>query len=202
MYAVGDFFNTDLNEYVERYVADPKFWAGIGGGLLFDAGKIAIFTGVGAPVGLALMGVGTFCTAYSCGLFDMDSEGNYVGLTGENMGNFAFSMGCNIIGSGKVAYASRIAFKSMGGEVLQQSTKRVVSASSYGGYYRTVLRSDSKIVLFKNPAKTMPAKKYLIDETVGDTNVKKLGKLGTEYICGVGGDYIWRGIWESQYSNN
>lgn len=54
------------------------------------AGKIAIFTGVGAPVGLALMGVGTFCTAYSCGLFDMDSEGNYVGLTGENMGNFAF----------------------------------------------------------------------------------------------------------------
>ena len=51
-------------------------------------------------------------------------------------------------------------------------------------------------------AKTMPAKKYLIDETVGDTNVKKLGKLGNEYICGVGGDYIWRGIWESQYSNN
>lgn len=90
MYAVGDFFNTNLNEYVERYVADPKFWAGIGGGLLFDAGKIAIFTGVGAPVGLALMGVGTFFTAYSCGLFDMDSEGNYVGLTGENMGNFAF----------------------------------------------------------------------------------------------------------------
>ena len=70
MYAVGDFFNTNLNEYVERYVADPKFWAGIGGGLLFDAGKIAIFTGVGAPVGLALMGVGTFFTAYSCGLFD------------------------------------------------------------------------------------------------------------------------------------
>lgn len=202
MYAVGDFFNTNLNEYVERYVADPKFWAGIGGGLLFDAGKIAIFTGVGAPVGLALMGVGTFFTAYSCGLFDMDSEGNYVGLTGENMGNFAFSMGCNIIGSGDAAYASRIAFKSMGGEVLQQSTKRVVSASSYGGYYRTVLRSDTKIVSFKNPAKTMPAKKYLMDETVGDTNVKKLGKLGTEYICGVGGDYIWRGIWESQYSNN
>lgn len=21
-------------------------------------------------------------------------------------------------------------------------------------------------------------------------------------VCGVGGDYIWRGIWESQYSNN
>lgn len=36
MYAVGDFFNTDLNEYVEKYVADPKFWAGIGGGLLFS----------------------------------------------------------------------------------------------------------------------------------------------------------------------
>lgn len=65
-----------------------------------------------------------------------------------------------------------------------------------------MLRSDSKIVSFKNPAKTMPAKKYLIDETVGDTNVKKLGNLGKEYICGVGGDYIWRGIWESQYSNN
>lgn len=21
-------------------------------------------------------------------------------------------------------------------------------------------------------------------------------------VCGVGGDYIWRDIWESQYSNN
>ena len=48
----------------------------------------------------------------------------------------------------------------------------------------------------------MPAKKYLMDETVGDTNVKKLGRLGKNHVESVFGDYIWRGIWESQYSNN
>ena len=37
-----------------------NFWAGIAGGILFDVGAIVTFTGIGLPLGLGLMGAGTF----------------------------------------------------------------------------------------------------------------------------------------------
>ena len=41
-----------------------------------------------------------------------------------------------------------------------------------------------------------------MDETVVEKNLKKLGRIGKYHVESVFGDYIWRGIWESQYSNN
>ena len=55
------------SDYVVDSLSDPKFLAGVAGGIMFEAGMIASMTGVGLPVGLALMGAGTLCTAYSCG---------------------------------------------------------------------------------------------------------------------------------------
>ena len=65
--------------------------ASVAGGIFFEAGMIATCTGVGLPVGLALMGVGTICTAYGSGLFGMTDTGNfYSNLTDENLADFGF----------------------------------------------------------------------------------------------------------------
>ncbi len=53
---------------------------------------IATCTGVGAPIGLALMGAGTLATAYSSGLMDFNNNGLYFNNTFENQANFVFSM--------------------------------------------------------------------------------------------------------------
>lgn len=45
----------NFEDYVKMYVSDPKFWAGIAGGILFDVGAIVTFTGIGLPLGLGLM---------------------------------------------------------------------------------------------------------------------------------------------------
>ena len=46
------------------------------------------------------MGAGTLCTAYSCGLFDCDSDGNYVGSTTEYLEtywqHFVFNYWCPV----------------------------------------------------------------------------------------------------------
>lgn len=42
----------NFEDYVKMYVSDPKFWAGIAGGILFDVGAIVTFTGIGLPLGL------------------------------------------------------------------------------------------------------------------------------------------------------
>lgn len=199
-YILSGFVNIDINKIIERYVVDPKFWAGIGGGLLFEAGEIAAITGIGLPAGLGLMGAGTALTAYSCGLFDRDDKGNFVGLTNENKANFIFSMACNICSS--VLGYPISTFKSMGGEVLQQSCKKTITSSSYGGYYRTVLRNDNKLVSFKNPSKIMTARKYIIDQIFDETKTKKLIKVAKLYSYSVIEDYSWRSIWNSLYSNN
>ena len=81
----GDIAVSDVAYSFDDSLSDPKFLAGVAGGIMFEAGMIASMTGVGLPVGLALMGAGTLCTAYSCGLFDCDSDGNYVGSTTENL---------------------------------------------------------------------------------------------------------------------
>ena len=75
--------------------------ASVAGVIFFEAGMIATCTGVGLPVGLALMGAGTICTAYSSGLIDYnDNDGIYFNTTLENQANFGFSMGLNLITGG------------------------------------------------------------------------------------------------------
>ena len=49
------------------YLTDTKLLASVAGGLLFEAGMIALPTGL---PGLALLGVGTVLTAYGSGMLD------------------------------------------------------------------------------------------------------------------------------------
>ena len=72
-------FNSYLSNYIMslvdnvtftdlfNYLTDTKLLASVAGGLLFEAGMIALPTGL---PGLALLGVGTVLTAYGSGMFD------------------------------------------------------------------------------------------------------------------------------------
>ena len=80
-----------------NYLTDTKLLASVAGGLLFEAGMIALPTGL---PGLALLGVGTVLTAYGSGMFD-DIGTDHPGYAKpENQLNFGISMGINFAGLG------------------------------------------------------------------------------------------------------
>ena len=185
-----------FEDYVKMYVSDPKFWAGIAGGILFDVGAIVTATGIGLPLGLGLMGAGTLFTAYSCGLFDFDKNGKYVGATDENLICFGFSMLFNVVGAGALA---NTVFKSFGkgsAKLIVKNNNRVITRNFNGGYYRTVLHQSIKYVQTDNPKKPIKSvTRYVIDEKFGKTNLDKIRKISEIYKDGVIGDIIWRGTW-------
>ena len=185
-----------FEDYVKMYVSDPKFWAGIAGGILFDVGAIVTATGIRLPLGLGLMGAGTLFTAYSCGLFDFDKNGKYVGATDENLICFGFSMLFNVVGAGALA---NTVFKSFGkgsAKLIVKNNNRVITRNFNGGYYRTVLHQSIKYVQTDNPKKPIKSvTRYVIDEKFGKTNLDKIRKISEIYKDGVIGDIIWRGTW-------
>ena len=173
----------NVADYVFReYVSDPKFLSGVAGGLLFEAGMIATCTGVGAPIGLALMGVGTVCTAYSSGLLDFNSNGPYINASQENCLDFGFSMSLNLITGGSSGVAARSAFKEVGGKVSQVSIRNVVTTADQRGIYSTTLYNTQKRVVTKDSSQS--AGKYIIGELVDSANPTKtdyLHKIAEEY---------------------
>ncbi|MDO5819837.1 MAG: chitobiase/beta-hexosaminidase C-terminal domain-containing protein [Methanobrevibacter sp.] len=179
----------------EEYVSDPKFLSGVAGGLLFEAGMIATCTGVGAPIGLALIGVGTVCTAYSSGLLDFNNNGPYINASDENCLGFGFSMGLNLITGGSSGVASRCAFKEVGGKVSQVSLRNVVTSVDQRGLYSTTLFSAQKRVVMKDSSK--PVGKYIIEELVGAENPTKtdyIRKIATSYGENISFDYIFDNV--------
>ena len=90
--------DSDINfTAIVSYLSDPKLVASVVGGLLFEAGMIALPTGL---PGLALLGLGTVLTAYGSGMFD-DLGTDHPGYAKpENQLNFGLSMGLNFIGGG------------------------------------------------------------------------------------------------------
>lgn len=152
---------------IEEYVSDPKFLSGVAGGLLFEAGMIATCTGVGAPIGLALMGVGTVCTAYSSGLLDFNSNGPYINATQENCLGFGFSMACNGISGGYSGLISRSAFKATGSEVMQIASRNAVIDSK--GFYATSV--TTKYLAYEGSSNT--ASKYVVNRMVRSQNPSK-----------------------------
>lgn len=147
-----------FEDYVKMYVSDPKFWAGIAGGILFDVGVIATASGIGLPIGLGLMGAGTLFTAYSCGLFDFDKNGKYVGATTENLISFGFSMGLNVVGAfmgaGALTNTAVKSFGKDGTKLLVKNNDKVIVRNFNGGYHRTVLHQSTKYIKTDNPKKT------------------------------------------------
>ena len=156
---------------VDEYLTNPKFLTGVAGGLLFEAGMIAICTGVGAPIGIALMGAGTLCTAYSSGLIDFNDNGVYFNNTSENQLNFGFSMLVNCVTGGGGGFAARSSFKALGGRVSQVSIRNVVSNVDQRGLYSTTLYSTQKYAVTKDSTK--PVGKYIIKELVRTENPTK-----------------------------
>ena len=190
----------NFEDYVKMYVSDPKFWAGIAGGILFDVGAIVTFTGIGLPLGLGLMGAGTLFTAYSCGLFDFDKNGKYVGATDENLICFGLSMGLNVVGMGVGTGAlTNTAVKSFGkdgAKLLVKNNDQVIVRNFNGGYHRTVLHQSTKYIKTDNPKKPIKtATRYVIDEAFGESNLKKTFYLPYNYFKGVVGDMAWRRFW-------
>ena len=159
----------NIGSYVlDEYLSNPKFLSGVVGGLLFEAGMIATCTGVGAPVGLALMGAGTICTAYSSGLIDYnDNDGIYFNTTLENQANFGFSMSCNLISGGIGGLASSSAFKATGSEVIQIASKNAVIDSK--GFYTTTI--STKYVAYEGSSNTVS--RYVINRMVNSQNPSK-----------------------------
>ena len=179
------------SDYVVDSLSDPKFLAGVAGGIMFEAGMIASMTGVGAPVGLALMGAGTLCTAYSCGLFDRDSNGNYVGSTTENWAYFGFSMSLNVGVGAYSGVMAKSAFKLAGSEVKQIPIINIISDSR--GFYTTSL--PQKYVVSKDSTKT--AEKYLVEEQFGNTKSEKVNELLKSW----GVDLVSSGLWDYYIKN-
>ncbi|MBR5504434.1 MAG: hypothetical protein IKV87_08340 [Methanobrevibacter sp.] len=132
---------------------------------------IAICTGVGAPIGIALMGAGTLCTAYSSGLIDFNDNGVYFNNTSENQLNFGFSMLVNCVTGGGGGFAARSSFKALGGRVSQVSIRNVVSNVDQRGLYSTTLYSTQKYAVTKDSTK--PVGKYIIKELVRTENPTK-----------------------------
>ena len=173
---------------VDEYLTNPKFLTGVAGGLLFEAGMIAICTGVGAPIGIALMGAGTLCTAYSSGLIDFNDNGVYFNNTYENQLNFGFSMVCNVIGAGAEGYVAGNSFKIVGNEVLQLTTRRTILNS---------LGKSSKINIYRLIKYTSKGD-FLIERTLGQTNYERFITLTKGYGKDFVIDYL---IWESLFKN-
>ncbi|ADC47975.1 hypothetical protein mru_2125 [Methanobrevibacter ruminantium M1] len=90
--------DSDINfTAIVSYLSDPKLVASVVGGLLFEAGMIALPTGL---PGLALLGLGTVLTAYGSGMFD-DLGTDHPGYAKpENQLNFGLSMTLNFLGLG------------------------------------------------------------------------------------------------------
>lgn len=147
------------------------FWSGVVGGMLFEAGMIASCTGVGLPVGLALMGAGTVCTAYGSGLFGVDESGGfYTNVTDGNLADFGFSMGLNAVGGGIGAFAAKSTLKKCGGEAVQVSISRAVYAADQRGAYTTFhTLSSSQYVRKVEGGSLYTGGQYLVDEVVGTT---------------------------------
>lgn len=189
-----------FEDYVKMYVSDPKFWAGIAGGILFDVGVIATASGIGLPIGLGLMGAGTLFTAYSCGLFDFDKNGKYVGATTENLISFGFSMGLNVVGAfmgaGALTNTAVKSFGKDGTKLLVKNNDKVIVRNFNGGYHRTVLHQSTKYIKTDNPKKPIKtATRYVIDEAFGESNLEKAFYLPHNYLKGVFEDMAWRKFW-------
>ena len=190
-----------FEDYVKMYVSDPKFWAGIAGGILFDVGVIATVRGIGLPLGIGLMGAGTLFTAYSCGLFDFDKNGKYVGATNENLISFGFSMGLNVVGAfmgaGALTNTAVKSFGKDGTKLLVKNNDKVIVRNFNGGYHRTVLHQSTKYIKTDNPKKPIKtATRYVIDEALGETNVEKIIKISGMYGASVFEDIAWRWFWD------
>lgn len=141
---------------------------------------IASCTGVGLPVGLALMGAGTVCTAYGSGLFGVDETGGfYTNVTDGNLADFGFSMGLNAVGGGVGASAAKSTLRKCGGEAVQISISRAVYAADQRGAYTTFhTLSSSQYVRKVEGGSLYTGGQYLVDEVVGTTTKEKLIKSG------------------------
>ena len=192
--------NIDVDYIVNDCLCNPEFISGVAGGVLFEAGMVALASGVGAPIGIALLGAGTLCTAYSCGLFDFDSNGDYAGLTDENMWNFAFSMGLNLIGGGVESALTKSALKKAGWDVVQHSVSKVNSFEFAGGYSKTQITTFIKEIEQVENGVICPSKeKYIINRFIGENNDEMMVKSLKSIFYGVLEDIIWKGYWN--YSN-
>ena len=140
-----------------------SFWQ-----VLQEAGMIATCTGVGAPIGLALMGAGTLATAYSYGLIDFNNNGIYINNTLDNQANFGFSMILNLVSGGLSGSVAKSAFKQSGVKVSQVTVKNVVSNVDQRGLYSTTSYLTQKYVVTKDTTK--PIGKYLVEELVNARN--------------------------------
>ena len=150
---------------------------------------IASCTGVDLPVGLALMGAGTLCTAYSSGLFDFDDDGNYVGLSNENLAYFGFSMCLNAIVGGVSAVGARTTFKATGSEVMQIASRNAV-VDQRGIYVTDISR---KYVVSRGSINT--AEKYLVETELGTTIGNQIKKI---LVNSFGKDILINFIWQNQ----
>ena len=110
-----------------NYLTDTKLLASVAGGLLFEAGMIALPTGL---PGLALLGVGTVLTAYGSGMLD-DIGTDHPGYSKpENQLNFGISMGLNFIGlKGSEGFLKGILYKEFQENLV---TGFIPSIKSYG----------------------------------------------------------------------
>ena len=173
-----------FSDYLYETASDPHFWSGVVGGMLFEAGMIASCTGVGLPVGLALMGAGTVCTAYGSGLFGVDETGGfYTNVTDGNLADFGFSMGLNAVGGGVGASAAKSTLRKCGGEAVQVSISRAVYNADQRGAYTTFHTLSSSTYVRKSEGGSLiSGGQYLVDEVVGTTtkdNIKELIKISS-----------------------
>ncbi|MCQ2961191.1 MAG: hypothetical protein MJ235_02450 [archaeon] len=153
--------------------------------MLFEAGMIASCTGVGLPVGLALMGAGTVCTAYGSGLFGVDETGGfYTNVTDGNLADFGFSMGLNVAGGGVGASAAKSTLRKCGGEAVQVSISRAVYNADQRGAYTTFHTLSSSTYVRKAEGDPfITGGQYLVDEVIGTTtkkNIKKISKASAD----------------------
>ena len=132
-------FNSYLSSYIMslvdnvtfmdlfNYLTDTKLLASVAGGLLFEAGMIALPTGL---PGLALLGVGTVLTAYGSGMLD-DLGTDLPGYAKpENQLNFGISMGLNFAGLGfSEGFARGVLYKEVQEKLI---TGFVPSIKAYG----------------------------------------------------------------------
>lgn len=134
------------------YLTDTKLLASVAGGLLFEAGMIALPTGL---PGLALLGVGTVLTAYGSRMLD-DIGTDHPGYAKpENQLNFGISMGLNFAGLGfSEGFARGVLYKEVQEKLI---TGFIPSIKEYG---KTIIDEtfwDNKNML------TGTAKEYFIN---------------------------------------
>ena len=154
---------------------------------------IASCTGVGLPVGLALMGAGTVCTAYGSGLFGVDETGGfYTNVTDGNLADFGFSMGLNAVGGGVGASAAKSTLRKCGGEAVQVSISRAVYNADQRGAYTTFHTLSSSTYVRKSEGGSLiSGGQYIVEEVVGITTKEKFIRsiktssidMFSNYVC-------------------